>query len=137
MNEKVAGKQTPDMSGSVVMANIISMILDHNYINKLPAWVGVLVAILIGWLHMSFFIHYYLETHLWFHLVAKLAQLASAVLFAYTGMYLFNSYRIKLDMSLTIIVVVLSVDIIYFYEAFAVWVHKKFGFKTVFHQKHH
>jgi CHASE2 domain-containing sensor protein len=137
MNEKVAGKQTPDMSGSVVIANIISMILDHNYINKLPAWVGVLVAILIGWLHMSFFIHYYLETHLWFHLVAKLAQLVSAVLFAYVGMYLFNRYRIKLDMSLTIIVIVLSVDIIYFYEAFAVWMHKKFAFKTVFHQKHH
>lgn len=137
MNEKVAGKQTPDMSGSVVMANIVSMILDHNYVNKLPDWVGILVAVLIGWLHMSFFIHYYLETHLWFHLVAKLAQLISAVLFAYIGMYLFNRYRIKLDMSLTIIVIVLSVDIIYFYEAFATWVHKKFGYKTVFHQKHH
>ena len=31
----------------------------------------------------------------------------------------------------------LPVDIIYFYEAFAVWMHKKFAYKTVFHQKHH
>lgn len=136
MNETLAGKQHPDMSGVIVQANIISMILDHNYINVLPKWVAILVAILIGWLHMSFFIHYYVETHLWFHLAAKLAQLASAILFAYVGMYLFNRYRIKLDMSLTIIVIVLAVDIIYFYEAFATWLHKKFGYRTVFHQKH-
>jgi CHASE2 domain-containing sensor protein len=137
MNEKLAGKQYPDMSGAIIHANIISMMIDNNYINKLPGWVAILVAVLIGWLHMSFFIHYYIETHLWFHLAAKLAQLASAILFAYIGMYLFNRYRIKLDMSLTIIVIVLSVDIIYFYEAFATWMHKKFGYKTVFHQKHH
>ncbi len=40
-------------------------------------------------------------------------------------------------MTLTLVVIVLAVDIIYFYEAFAVWLHKKFGYTTVFHQKHH
>jgi CHASE2 domain-containing sensor protein len=137
MNEEFAGKSIPDMNGIIVHANIISMVLENNYVKKLPLWISILVAILIGWLHMSFFIHYYLESHIWFHLVAKLAQIVSAVLFVYLGMYLFNRYRIKLDMSLTIVVIVLSVDIIYFYEAFAVWMHKKFGYKTVFHQKHH
>jgi CHASE2 domain-containing sensor protein len=137
MNPKFAGKSIPDMNGIVVHANIISMILDHKYINKLPSWIGILVAILVGWLHMSFFIRYYLENHIWFHLVAKFAQLISAVLFVYLGMYLFSRFRIKVDMSLTVVVIVLAVDIIYFYEAFAVWLHKKFGYKTVFHQKHH
>ncbi|HYM95293.1 MAG TPA: CHASE2 domain-containing protein [Chitinophagaceae bacterium] len=137
MNEKFAGKSTPDMNGIVIHANIISMMLDGNYINKLPLWATILFAVLIGWLHMSFFIHYYLENHIWFHLVAKFAQLVSAIVFVYLGMYLFDRFRIKLDMTLTIIVIVLAVDIIYFYEAFAVWLHKKFNYKTVFHQKHH
>ena len=137
LNEKFAGKSTPDMNGIVVHANIISMILDNKYIKKLPSWVNIVVAILIGWLHMSFFIRYYLENHIWFHLVAKFAQLLSAIFFVYVGMYLFNRFRIKLDMSLTLIVIVLAVDIIYFYEAFAVWMHKKFEYTTVFHQKHH
>jgi CHASE2 domain-containing sensor protein len=137
MNAKFAGKSIPDMNGIVVHANIISMILDHKYINKLPSWVALLVAILIGWIHMSFFIRYYLENHIWFHLVAKFLQLVSAIGFVYLGMYLFSSFRIKVDMSLTVIVIVLAVDIIYFYEAFAVWMHKKFGYRTVFHKQHH
>ncbi|MBL0154123.1 MAG: CHASE2 domain-containing protein [Chitinophagaceae bacterium] len=137
MNEKFAGKSIPDMNGIVVHANIISQILDGRYIKKLPSWVTWLVAILVGWLHMSFFLHYYLENHIWFHLVAKLAQLASAILFGFIGTYLFDRYRVKLDMSKTLVVIALSVDIIYFYEAWAVWMHKKFNYKTVFHQKHH
>ncbi|HWC52312.1 MAG TPA: CHASE2 domain-containing protein [Chitinophagaceae bacterium] len=136
-NEEFAGKSIPDMNGIVIHANIISMALDGKYINKLPLWATILFAVLIGWLHMSFFIHYYLENHIWFHLVAKIAQLISAILFVYIGMELFSRYQIKLDMTLTLVVIVLAVDIIYFYEAFAVWIHKKFGYTTVFHQKHH
>jgi CHASE2 domain-containing sensor protein len=137
MNEEFAGKSIPDMNGIVVHANIISMVLDNNYIKKLPSWVNIVAAILIGWLHMSFFIRYYLENHIWFHLVAKFAQLLSAIFFVYVGIYFFTKYRIKLDMSLTLVVIVLAVDIIYFYEAFAVWLHKRFEYKTVFHQQHH
>ena len=75
MNDKVVGKSLPDMDGIVVQANIISMVLDGNYIKKTPKWVAWLIAILIGWLHMSLFIRYYLEDHIWFHLVAKIAHL--------------------------------------------------------------
>jgi CHASE2 domain-containing sensor protein len=137
MNEEFAGKSIPDMNGIVIHANIISMVLDNKYIKKLPSWVNIVVAILVGWLHMSFFIRYYLENHIWFHLVAKFAQLLSAIFFVYVGIYFFTKYRIKLDMSLTLVVIVLAVDIIYFYEAFAVWLHKRFEYKTVFHQQHH
>ena len=96
-----------------------------------------LFAIFIGWLHMSFFIRYYLESHIWFHLVAKIAQVVSAFFSFVLEWYLFDRYRIKLDMEITLVVIVLAVDIIYFYEALAVWMHKKFGYKTVFHQHHH
>ena len=137
MNEKFSGKSTPDMNGIVVHANILSMILDHNYIQKMPAWVGWLAAVFIGLLHMSLFIRFYLEDHIWFHLTAKIAQIISAIFFVYLGIYLFDRFRIKLDMELTLVVIILSVDIIYFYEAFSVWLHKKWGYRTVFHQKHH
>jgi len=137
MNEKFYGKAVPDMNGIVVHANIISMVLAKNYIKKLPLWVVWLVAIFIGWLHMSFFIRYYLENHIWFHLVAKIAQLASAIFFTYVGIYLFDRYRIKLDMKLSLIVIVMAVDVIYFYEAWAVWMHRKFGYQTVFKPHHH
>jgi len=137
MNQKFAGKSIPDMNGVVVQANIISMVLDGNYVKKMPTWFAWVVAILVGWLHMSLFIRYYLENHIWFHLVAKLAQVFSAIFFAYLGILIFDKFGIKLDMKYTLYVIVLAVDVIYFYEALAVWLHKKTGFKTLFHQHDH
>jgi len=137
MNEKFAGKALPDMNGIVVHANIISMVLENNYINKTPKWVAWVVAIIIGWIHMSLFIRYYLESHIWFHLVAKLAQVFSVILFAYLGIFIFDKFGIKLEMKYTLYVIALAVDVIYFYEAFVTWLHRKYNYQTIFSHHHH
>ncbi len=125
------------MNGIVIHANIISMALDGNYVKKVPLWGNILLAILVCWLHMSFFVHYYLEAHIWFHLAAKIAQVISAIFFVWLGIYLYDKYRLKVDMKLSLVTIVLAVDVIYFYEAWAVWMHKKFNYKTVFKPHHH
>ncbi|MEO6613521.1 MAG: CHASE2 domain-containing protein [Chitinophagaceae bacterium] len=137
MNHRFYGKTVPDMNGIVIHANIISMALDDDYVKKLPLWANMLIAVLVCWLFMSFFIRYYLESHIWFHLVAKIVQVISAILFVWVGVYLFNKYRLKVDLKYSLIVIVLAVDVIYFYEAWAVWMHKKFNYKTVFKPHHH
>lgn len=137
MNPRFAGKTVPDMNGIVVHANIISMILDKNYIKKVPSWVNYLIAFAVCWLFMSFFIHYYLEAHIWFHLVAKIAQVGALLLFTWLGIYIYERYKLKVDMKLSLIVIIMAVDVIYFYEAFAVWMHKKFNYQTVFKPHHH
>lgn len=137
MNERYYGKTVPDMNGIVVHANIISMVLDKNYIKKVPLWGNILLAIVICWLHMSFFIHYYLESHIWFHLAAKIAQVASAIFFVWLGMEIYSRYGLKVDIKLSLITIVMAVDVIYFYEAWAVWMHKKFHYHTVFKPHHH
>ena len=137
MNEKYAGKTIPDMNGILVHANIISMVLEKNYIKKVPSWGNWLIAILVCWLHMSFFIHYYLESHIWFHLAAKIAQIASAIFFVWLGMEIYSRYGLKVDMKLSLTTIILAVDVIYFYEAWAVWMHKKFHYRTVFKPHHH
>lgn len=137
MNEKFAGKSIPDMNGIVVHANIISMVLDKDYIKKWPVWATFLLAFAVCWIHMSFFVHYYLEDHIWFHLAAKIAQVGSAIFFVWLGIYLFDQYRLKVDMKLSLVTIIMAVDVIYFYEAWAVWMHKKYGYKTVFKPHHH
>lgn len=137
MNPRYYGKSVPDMNGIVIHANILSMVLDDNYVKKLPSWVNLLIAVLVCWLFMSFFIRYYLESHIWFHLIAKIAQVASAIFFVWLGIYLFDRYRLKVDMKMSLIVIVMAVDVIYFYEAWAVWMHKKFHYHTVFKPHHH
>lgn len=136
MNAKFAGKSLPDMNGIVVHANIISMVLEGNYINKPPKWVAWLIAIVIGWIHMSLFIRYYLENHIWFHLVAKLAQVFSVIFFAYLGIFIFDKFDLKLEMKYTLYVIALAVDVIYFYEALVTWMHKKFKYQTIFGHHH-
>ncbi|NOT51271.1 MAG: CHASE2 domain-containing protein [Chitinophagaceae bacterium] len=137
MNERFAGKSIPDMNGVVIHANIISMALDKSYIKKVPLWGTLLLAFVVCWLHMSFFVHYYLESHIWFHLAAKIAQVLSGIFFIWLGIYLYDRYRLKVDMKLTIVTILMAVDVIYFYEAWAVWMHKKFNYKTVFKPHHH
>ncbi len=132
MNEKFYGKTNPDMFGVAVHANMLSMAIENNYIRKMPAWFSWILAIVIGWIHMAIFIKYYLDHHIWFHLVAKIAQLLSAILFLYLDLWFYETYRIKLDMKLTLIVIVMAVDVIYFYEAWASWMHRKFKYRTVF-----
>src|SRR5688572_12023542 len=137
MNAEYAGKAKPDMNGVVVHANIISMVLDGNYIKKMPKSVAWIVAIIIGWIHMSLFIRYYLESHIWFHLVAKLAQVFSVLFFAYLGMFIYDQFRVKLEMKYSLYVIALAVDVIYFYEAFVTWLHRKFNYQTIFGHHHH
>ena len=138
MNTAGGGKGVPDMNGVIIHANIISMVLDGNYINKTPVWLNWLVAFVLCWLHMAFFIHYYIEKHIWFHLAAKGAQLVLAILFVYLGLLLFTQFNLQINMVPTLAVVLLAVDVLYFYEAFVVWMHRKKWYKTIFyHENHH
>ena len=135
MNRKVVGK-SPDMNGIVIHANILSMALDRDYIKTTPVWLNWIITVLIAWLHVSLFIRYYIDAHLWFHLVAKTAQIISAILFVTLSVWLLKAFSLKIDMKMGVTVIILAIDVIYFYEAFAVWMREKFGFKTIFHHKH-
>jgi len=137
MNKKFVGKSTPDMNGVIIHANIISMLLDKDYIGKVPFWLYGLLAVVICWLHMAYFINVFIHNHIWFHLRFKIIQLINAVIIVYLQILFFQWLNLKLDMVAALTAVVLSVDILYFYEAFALWAHKKFGFKTLFaHHSH-
>ena len=138
MNSRFAGKSLPDLNGVFVHANIIKMIMEESYIKRTPAWINWVVAVLLCWLHMALFIRFYLDKHLWFHLVAKTAQILSAILFVYLGLLVFYKFNIKANMTITLVAIILAVDVLYFYEAFCTWLHKKTGYKTIFaHTSHH
>jgi CHASE2 domain-containing sensor protein len=135
MNANSFGKSVPDMHGVMVHANIIQMILNENYVSKMPTWLTWVIAALLGWIHMAFFLSYFVEKHLWFHLAAKVAQVVSAVFFMYLGLLVFYQFDYKINLTPSFLAIILAVDVLYFYEAICHWLHKKFGYKHVFH--HH
>src|SRR5215203_4993457 len=131
MNPKMVST-SPDMNGIVIHANFLSMALDNKYIHSTPKWLNWILTLLIAWLHVSLFIRYYIDTHLWFHLVAKGAQLISAFIFVALSVWCLSYFSLKLDLKMAVTVIILAIDVIYFYEALAVWLREKFGFKTIF-----
>ncbi len=137
MNSSFVGKSIPDMNGVVIHANIISMITEGKYLNKIPSWIYWIVAFLICWLHMVFFIKDFLDHHIWYHLKSKTVQIISAVLFVYIEVMCFQYLNLKVDMAAILLLIVLSVDALYFYEAIVLWLNKKFNFKTLFSKTNH
>jgi len=136
LNPAFAGKSIPDLNGIYIHANILSMALDNDYTRKIPGWVMGIITVLVVWLHMSFFIKYYIEKHIWFHLVVKTVQLISAVLFIYLGILLISAANLQANFVLMLGGIVLAVDVLYFYEGLAQWMKKKFKINTIFGSHH-
>ncbi len=131
-NKKSVGKSVPDMAGVYIHANILSMINSGDYIPKWPGWLVWTLAIILCWLHMAVFIRYFVDKHIWFHLAAKIAQLVSAILIVYLGLLFFYKWNIKINLTPSFVAIILAVDVLYFYEALVAWLHKKFGFHSLF-----
>jgi len=137
LNKKSVGKTIPDMEGIFIHANIIQMVKNADYIKNSSAWINWMIAALLGWLHMSLFISYFIEKHIWFHLVAKIAQVLSAILFIYLGLLFYYKWDIRINLTPTFIAIILAVDVLYFYEAITAWLHKRFGYHSLFINAHH
>ncbi len=88
----------------------------QNYIAKTNAGVDWAFGFLICFLHNFIFIWLYVHRHLWYHFFAKLIQLGTTILLIFLCIYLFKQFHIKLSASPFIIPVLLSVDLLYFYD---------------------
>lgn len=137
MNSKLVGKSNPDTYGVVIHANILNMILKENYINRSSLFLNILLSILLIFFATYFFIKDYLIVPMWFHFKAKIIQLVIMIVLIYFEMLLYHYFHFKLDLSIGIAGVLLSVDVIYFYDGFAKYLHKKTGFNSIFlHSSH-
>jgi len=132
MNKKLVGRKFPDTYGIIIQANIINMILKESYIYKTPVWAEWVTGFFICFLHNFIFIRHYVHKHLWYHLYAKIIQLITTFLLVLVCIYLFKSLHIKISASPFIVPVLLTVDLLYFYDAFVKWHNKKYRSKTYF-----
>lgn len=137
LNSKVLGRSLPDMNGVIIHANILSMLLDRNYITKVPIFIIILLTAIITWLHVAFLIKYYIHKHIWFHLVVKLVELISAIALFYISILMLRYLDINMDFTLTLLAIIITVDILYFYEAFANWLTRRFQIISIFNQTKH
>ncbi len=107
LNKKYAGKARPDMYGVVVHANIISMILNEDYIEVLQNWQEILIAVVLCFLNVMFFvwIEWDEKRKDWFDLVSITIQIVQIVLLSFLMIYAFNWFSLKLNITLALAVV--------------------------------
>lgn len=127
LNEEYAGKSSPDMYGVAVHANIISMIKEENYIDESPEWVMSLITIFFIWINIYFFIWVDRKYGIYFALITKTVQLVVTGALLYFLVIAFMNYNLKLDLTNTITVEVLSADLLEMYLGLSKTLYYKFG----------
>lgn len=136
LNDVIGGRSLPDTYGVVIHANIISMILRNDYINKVPTVINFTVALVVGLLHVLAYVYFFVQRHKWFHLVAKISQLVTSILLMFVVVMLMG-WGWKFEPALTLVLILLSVDVLYFYEPAASYLTRKLGYESYFSTHSH
>lgn len=111
MNKNTGSKSVPDMYGVVVHANIISMILNNDFINDIPHWVDYVLAVLLVFLNVSLFMWVGTYYKLYYDLISKTIQLVEVVLLFGVNLMSMLYFQLKVDLTLAIIAIVFCGDL--------------------------
>ena len=110
LNVKYAGRSNPDMFGVVIHANIVSMILDQDYIGKQSRFSSTITALVICFLTVVFFTWIYRRLPQWYDGLTKTIQILEVLLIFTINVIIFHWFNYKTSLTLTIILVALAGD---------------------------
>ncbi|RLD38191.1 MAG: hypothetical protein DRI83_02855 [Bacteroidetes bacterium] len=132
MNPKYSGRSFPDMYGLVIHANILTTILAGNYTLKMPFWISIVLAFILTYFCMYFFIKYYVKWVIWYQIIVRSLQLIISIIIVGIDIFLFSAFNFKMDAMILVIPILLSIDTLEIYEGIALWLNKRFRYKTLF-----
>jgi CHASE2 domain-containing sensor protein len=130
VNQKISGRSFPDMNGVTIHANIISMILNRNYINAMPGWLSFIMAFILCYLNIAFLIYMFISGSKWYHFFSNIVQLLASIIILLMVFYVYQLFNYRIESTLAIIAIVLSVEVLYFYNGLVIWLNQWFNFKT-------
>ena len=140
VNDRISGKSYPDMYGVVIHANILSMILsgerNGNYVNKAPDLISYLYATAIIFLFLLYMLSQYKKKQHPKHGKFLLIQFLLVLFMLYLFLQVFNLFHTKIPLLPIMIALVLCVELLGIYKNIALWLHRKYAYKTVFSHKH-
>jgi CHASE2 domain-containing sensor protein len=101
LNTKVAGRANPDMFGPVIHANVVAMILNENYINEIPLWMQISIAIVACFFNVLLFSWIDRKFPLLYDGLGVFIQIFEILLVSVVVVYVFHLFSIKMDLTLT------------------------------------
>jgi len=136
LNEQISGKSFPDMYGVVIHANILSMILSNDHVSQASDFVSYLYASLIIFLFLLYMLSQYKKRMHPHHGKFLLIQFLLIIVVLYVFLQVFNLFGVKVPLLPIMIALVLCVELLGAYKQLALWLHKKYHYRTVFNHKH-
>ncbi len=127
LNKKYVGKTVPDMYGIFIHANIISMIINKNYIDSMPVWLNIILAIIICYFNVLIIKFIKLKYGDWFDLFTLLLIAVESIFFLFLSLEIFLHLQLKISLTLTLISLVLISDAIDVYDNLSIKVVKTFN----------
>lgn len=107
LNIKTAGRANPDMFGVVIHANIVSMILNEDYVENLGNFWKYAMAILFCLINVVIFTKIDDAFPNWYDASTVFVQLIEITAIALISLVIFDKYRIKIDITLILATTVL------------------------------
>ena len=126
LNKNYAGKTYPDMYGVVIHANIISMILNKNYINTLPSWVEFLLAMLVCYLNIVMVKFIQRKKIDWLSIFSLATKTIEFILLLFIDLEVFINFDLKISITLMLASIVLISDGEEIYEIISEKIKKQF-----------
>lgn len=126
LNKQITLKSLPDMFGVFVHANVLSMILDNHFINKSSKTFDFLLAFIVITLMVIFLRNYYYTVNPGYWKTVRFIQLAVFFTLFVLSIFAFYFLHFKIDMTKTLVGVILSWDVLKIYEGIFVKKQKFF-----------
>lgn len=115
LNLNYAGKTNPDMFGVVIHANILSMILHKNYLNRMGTVTSIFMGIMLCFLNVVWFSKIYMALPKWYDGLTKAIQVIEAFLLLAIIIIVFYLFNYQLNLTLGIVAILLAGDSLEFY----------------------
>lgn len=116
LNKEISGRANPDMFGLVVHANIVSMILNGDFINQLEEWHKYVIAFVFCFFNVALFFYIKSKFPVWFDSLSLLIQVSQIFLLMLFTVMVFAWYNFKLDLTLTLVTIALAGPVFGFYD---------------------
>jgi CHASE2 domain-containing sensor protein len=110
LNAKYAGRADLDMFGVVVHANVVSMILNEDYIDQNGDTSAFIFAVLMCFINVFLFSMIYRKLPQWYDGLTKIIQLVEIILLLFIIVMVFHYYSFKLNLTIGIVAVLFSAD---------------------------
>ena len=116
LNRNFVGKADHDMFGGVIHANIVSMILQQDYLDEMGSGWAKFWALLIGFLNILLFTWIYKALPNWYDGITKVFQLFEVLLLVTLMIFILHWFNYKVNFSYTIILVLIAGDALEVYH---------------------